>query len=134
MTKTIRFLILLIFSFFSCSAKEDYNFHCTKWIYYEVGFDSRNNVYLTDTRSKEQIVFICDDVPYSDYSKEDLLKHYKNDKHDSYSEFGDYSVKSRMEVCKKKSTNSEVIYSKHFKSNITRYYVTYEKVYFLFHM
>lgn len=128
------FFILFLWCFTSCFAKEDYVFYGTETGYYEIGYDSNNRVYFTDTRSKIQIAYICEGAPYGNYSKEDLLKHFHVDENATYTEMGDYLNKMEIESCIYVAEGKEEIYSKHFKSQITRYYVTYKNVYDHFHM
>lgn len=52
----------------------------------------------------------------------------------SYTEMGDYLNKMEIDSCIYVAEGKEEIYSKHFKSQITRYYVTYKNVYDHFHM
>lgn len=135
MSKFIKIMLVIFTAFFmSCSQKEDYVFHNTNWIYYEIGYDSQNRVYLTDKRTNEQIVFICEGPAYSEYSKEDILNCYKIDRDDIYSEVGDYCEHGMMESCKRESFCAEVVYSKRFKSKMTRYYIKYKDAYGHFHM
>lgn len=135
MSKFIKIMLVIFTAFFmSCSQKEDYVFHKTDLECYEIGYDSQNRVYLTDKRTNEQIVFICEDPAYSEYSKEDILNCYKIDKIYPYSEVGDYLQHGMMESCKRESFCTEVVYSKRFKSKMTRYYIKYKDAYGHFHM
>lgn len=98
---------------------------------YELGFDDNNHAYLTDTRNKVQIVFLCS-ATNKDYAKEDFLTHY------------DTAIKNQIDLdktfisiinwCKEKSVKNETITSEYFNSELTRYYVYYNDAYCLFHM
>lgn len=135
MTKLIRiFSLFFILCCTSCFSKENYVPYGTKCIYYEIGYDSNNKVYLTDTRSNVQIAFICEGAQYSLYSKEDLLKHFNVVENDVYKETGDYLLKIDIDRWINEAESNEEIYSKHFKSRITRYNISYKKVYGDFHM
>lgn len=134
MFKLIKFIfVLFTLLFISCSQKEDYVFYRTIYVHYEIGYDSQNRVYFTDKRTNEQIVFICEGPEYSTFSKEDLLDVYKNTKSE-YLETGDYCERVMMRACKNDSFSSEVVYSKRFKSDMTRYYIKYEDAYGQFHI
>lgn len=114
--------------------EEDYTIHTTRVEFYEIGYNSENEVYLTDKRTNEQIVFICEGSAYGDYSKQDLLNCYKKNITVPYSEASDNLYQTKMDIFKNASFGNDVVYSEHFKSDMTRYYVNYKDVYSRFHM
>ncbi|MCR5495193.1 MAG: hypothetical protein K6F15_06100 [Treponema sp.] len=111
--------------------EKNYTFYGIVQPVYELGFDDNNHAYLTDTRNKVQIVFLCS-TTNKDYAKEDFLTHY------------DAAIKNKIDLdktfisiinwCKEKSVKNETITSEHFNSELTRYYVYYNDAYCLFHM
>lgn len=144
MSKFIKIIYALCtLCFVSCWQKEskgksesaeDYSIHTTRVEFYEIGYNSNNEVYLTDKRTNEQIVFVCEGPAYGPYSKENLLSCYKTNITVPYSEASDELCQIEMRIYKNASFGNDVVYSVHFKSNMTRYYVNYKDVYDLFHV
>lgn len=99
--------------------------------HYELGFDDNNHAFLTDTRSNQQIVFICiENNPY--YSKEEYLHIYDitiRDDLDLKEKLAD-----RINDLKQYSQKEETVWSEHFNANITRYFVSYMEVHGMFHI
>lgn len=98
--------------------------------YYELGYDDNKHAFLTDTHNKIQIVFMCKE--FGCYVKEDFLTHYdaaiKEDRNleDAFSGI--------IEWCIERASKQETVRSKHFKSDIERYYILYEVAYCNFHI
>lgn len=99
--------------------------------FYELGYDDNYHAYLTDEKSKIQIVFLCSSY-VTDYMKEDFLNHYDEAIKENRDLENAFSYV--IEWCIEKASKHEVVWSNHFNCDIERYYVPYNIAQGLFHI
>lgn len=136
----IIFLFCLSLLFVSCSKKDEFHVNEKNYVVYgnvrpsfEFGYDDNYHAFYTDTKTGNQLVFICSKTN-GYYSKEEFLHHF------------DMTIKENPDLtdtfectfkwCSERAIKVEKVKSKHFKTEITRYFVDYEdgRIYGCFHI